>query len=86
MTVLLCKTSAEKNVQLRQFAAMYLQTLLETHGSKEQVRSMMEIANSHVLIHQFLKKGLVDASPDVRDACRQMYWAYHQFWSPKAEK
>lgn len=86
MMVMLCKTVSEKNVQIRQLSSNFLKTLLETHGSKEFVRAAIEKADALLLLDQFLKKGLVDAAPAIRDSCRSLYWAYRQLWEDRAEK
>ncbi|OBZ83418.1 Protein STU1 [Choanephora cucurbitarum] len=84
---LLCKTIHEKNVQLRQYAANYLKTVLETHGSKDVVYSAIaEKLDLSQSIQTFLKKGLTDSSPLVREASRQTYSAYYDHWPNQAEK
>ncbi|KAI8355674.1 clasp N terminal-domain-containing protein [Blakeslea trispora] len=84
---LLCKTIHEKSVQLKQYAANYLKTVLETHGSKELVHSAIaEKADLIQSIQTFLKKGLTDSSPLVREASRQTYSVYYEHWPTQAEK
>ncbi|RCH98469.1 suppressor of tub2 mutation, partial [Rhizopus stolonifer] len=87
IVMLLCKTINEKNVQLRQYAATYIKTILETHGSKDAIRSViaekLEVSQS---IESFLRKGLADGSPHVREASRQTYSVYYDYWPDAAEK
>lgn len=82
--IMLCKTVNEKNTQLRQFATNYIRSLLSAHGSKESVRSAVQKTELSYYIEQFLKKGLVDASPAIREACRSMYGMYHLYWPDQA--
>jgi hypothetical protein len=86
LMTMLCKTVSEKNVQLRQFAANYIKSLLSAHGSKETVRLTVEKTELGHHIEQFLKKGLVDASPAIREACRLMFGMYRLYWPDQAER
>ncbi|KAI8090888.1 clasp N terminal-domain-containing protein [Gilbertella persicaria] len=87
IVMLLCKTINEKNVQLRQYAATYIKTILETHGSKDAIRSVIaEKLEVNQSIESFLRKGLADGSPHVREASRQTYSVYYDYWPDAAEK
>ncbi|CEI89263.1 hypothetical protein RMCBS344292_03629 [Rhizopus microsporus] len=83
---ILCKNISDKNTQVRQSSALFLKTVLQTHGQKEQTKLAIGKAESTALIHQSLNKGLSDASPSVREACRQAYWTYHEYWPNEAKK
>lgn len=85
--ILLCKTKNEKNVQLRQSAAEYICTVLSTHASKESVRSHINKSTELInWINQFVKKGITDASPLVRDGCRKTFGVYNQYFPERAKK
>lgn len=85
MLHMLCKTRNEKNVQLRQSASNHIKTIMETHASKDHVRSIISNSDGLSSIDLFLKKGLADASLGVRDSCRIMYRTYKQLWPEDAE-
>lgn len=80
----LCKTRSEKSVQLRQYAGKSIKTILEVHATKDHVRSLMD-ANISTL-EEFLKKGISDASPGVRETCRSLYKSYYQLWPDHANR
>lgn len=82
--VKLCRTKTEKSVQLRQYACSNIKIILETHGTKEHVRTIIDTSNGLSLIEAFLKKGLSDASPIVRESCRLLYKTYHKLWPDNA--
>ncbi len=86
MISLLCKNTNDKNIQVRKSSAVFLKTILQTHGVKEHTRLAIGKPEISPLIQQFLMKGLSDASPAVREACRQAYWAYHEHWPNQAKK
>ncbi|KAI9028956.1 clasp N terminal-domain-containing protein [Phycomyces nitens] len=83
---LLMTAIGEKNNQLRHFASVYLKTVLETHGKNESTKAAMERTGSHDLVEQIIKKGLFDATPFVREVCRQTYWVFYSLWPPRAER
>ncbi|KAI7902943.1 clasp N terminal-domain-containing protein [Cokeromyces recurvatus] len=84
--VMLCKTINDKSTQVRQFSANCLKTMLSTHGSKETVQSIIEKPEVNLHINNFLMKGLVDASPAVRDVSKQIYTIYGTYWPIQAQK
>lgn len=86
MLVILCRTRNEKNVQLRQTAADGIKIIMESHGSKENIRTIIDHCDILSSVDSFLKKGLVDASLAVRDACRNLYNTYKNMWSQEAER
>ena len=83
---MLCKTAKEKNPQLREFASTYIQTVLKTHGSNEYVKSKVESTDLNQLIAIFIKEGLVNAAPSVRDGSKKTYLVYRRYWPILAEK
>ncbi|CEP18458.1 hypothetical protein [Parasitella parasitica] len=82
---MLCKTANEKNPQLREFSASYIGTVLDTHGSSEAVKSRVAKTDLSQLIREFIQKGLVDAAPSVREACKNTYSVYSKYWPTAAE-
>ncbi|ORZ20424.1 clasp N terminal-domain-containing protein [Absidia repens] len=84
---LLCSTfNDDKNQQSREFTAIYLTTCLETHAPRAIVRENMERLNTLNSIEGFLKTGLLDASPSVRQSCRNAFWIYHRCWPRNGER
>ncbi|CAO3698453.1 unnamed protein product [Rhizopus stolonifer] len=79
IVVTLCKTIDDKNNQVRQSAAEFLKTFLTIHARSFQ-------GNSSASLQKYIKKGLTDASPGVRESCRQAYWIYYEHWPKEAEK
>ncbi|KAI8339195.1 clasp N terminal-domain-containing protein [Chlamydoabsidia padenii] len=77
---LLCLAFQDKNPQSRQFAALYMKTYLETHASNALVRENMEHLNSLKKVELFLKTGLLDATPAVRQLCSSTFWVYYKHW------
>ncbi|RCH78860.1 suppressor of tub2 mutation, partial [Rhizopus stolonifer] len=62
-----------------QSAAEFLITFLKIHARKFQ-------GNSSDILQKYIKKGLADASPNVRELCRETYWVYYEHWPKEAEK
>ncbi|CAO3631209.1 unnamed protein product [Cunninghamella blakesleeana] len=63
-----------------------MKTYLETHIANQHVKSNMERHNALHHIEQFLKNGLLDAIPHVREVCRQIFWLYQQHYPSRSEK
>ncbi|CAO3592556.1 unnamed protein product [Absidia cylindrospora] len=84
---LLCSTfNEDKNQQSREFTAIYLKTCLQTHAPKAIIKENMERLNTLNNIEGFLKNGLLDASPSVRQSCRNVFWIYHKCWPRNGER
>ncbi|KAI9038819.1 uncharacterized protein KD926_010275 [Aspergillus affinis] len=73
--------TTDKSVQLRQFAAEWLRTIVNRHTS---IRAAIEHGNSLNLIATCIKKGLADANPDVRNEMRHTYWDFYVAWPATA--
>ncbi|KAG1469412.1 hypothetical protein G6F56_003272 [Rhizopus delemar] len=79
IVVTLCKTIDDKNNQVRQSAAEFLKTILKVYARNFQ-------GSSSISLQKYIKKGLTDASPGVRESSRQAYWMYYEHWPKEAEK
>jgi hypothetical protein len=82
---ILNKSMQERNMQTKQACTTFLKTILEKHAHNENARLAMDKAGAPDIIVQFLKRGLSDASPKVRESSRQLYWLFHGYWPKKAE-
>ncbi|KAK9720192.1 suppressor of tub2 mutation [Basidiobolus ranarum] len=72
----------DKNVQLRGFVVGYLKVLLEVFGNK---RELFEKNHGIDSIEGCIRKGVVDASPQVRENSRELFWAFWNIWRAKGE-
>ncbi|KAF1800587.1 clasp N terminal-domain-containing protein [Mucor lusitanicus] len=75
----LCTQAQEKNPQLREFALGYIKTVLFVHGPANKSR-LIEYADLMQAIATALQKGLVDAIPTVRSACKGTYYVFEEHW------
>ncbi|KAG2201355.1 hypothetical protein INT47_001443 [Mucor saturninus] len=80
----LCKTRTDKSVQLRQYACTNIKIILETHASKKHVQRIIDTTTGLSIIEAFLKTGLSDASPIVRESCRVLFKTYNKLWPDNA--
>ncbi|KAL7311769.1 suppressor of tub2 mutation [Mucor circinelloides] len=80
----LCARAQEKNPQLREYAFGYIKTVLSIHGPAH--RSRIENADLTQAVADAIQKGLVDAAPTVRTACRTTYYVFEQYWPTAASK
>ncbi|KAI7896012.1 clasp N terminal-domain-containing protein [Mucor mucedo] len=80
----LCKTRTDKSVQLRQYACTNIKIILETHASKKHVKRIIDTTTGLSTIEAFLKTGLSDASPIVRESCRVLFKTYNKLWPDNA--
>ena len=72
----------DKNTRPRQFAAIWLQTLISKHANH---RSTIEHAGGLDLIDAGIYKGLIDANVNVRENMRPTYWIFARVWPERAE-
>ncbi|RCH80049.1 suppressor of tub2 mutation, partial [Rhizopus stolonifer] len=79
IVAILCKTIDDKSNQVRQSAAEFLMIFLKIHARNFQGKSADRLQG-------YIKRGLADASPEVRESCRQAYWVYYEHWPKEAEK
>ncbi|KAI8328645.1 clasp N terminal-domain-containing protein [Chlamydoabsidia padenii] len=75
----------EKNNQVRHFVALYVKAMLHAHAPKEQVRYSMDRSGGTELIGKILEKGLIDATPIVRETCREPFWFFWYFWQERGD-
>lgn len=73
--------SQDKNLQLRLFAAGWLQTLIKRQAHH---KSTVEHGGGLDLIEKSIKKGLGDANPGVREAVRGTFWTFYGVWPDRA--
>ncbi|KAF7730673.1 suppressor of tub2 mutation [Apophysomyces ossiformis] len=78
-------TMNEKNNQARLFTVIYTKALLQTHAHRDHVRALMDRTNSTDTLEQILNKGLTDATPAAREACREAYWIFSEHWRDRGE-
>ncbi|KAJ1928156.1 suppressor of tub2 mutation [Tieghemiomyces parasiticus] len=70
---LLVTALSDKNVSLRTSAIGIVRVLLESHAFPE---SGERTTDALALLNKALKLALVDATPKVREAAREVYWLY----------
>ncbi|CAO3625336.1 unnamed protein product [Mucor hiemalis] len=76
----------EKNAQVRLYAVGYVKTLLQTHAHRDHTRLIMDRTNG-VIDHfeNILTKGLNDPTPVVKEACREAFWIFWEYWRERGE-
>lgn len=77
----------EKNAQVRLYAVGYVKTLLQTHAHRDHTRLIMDRTNG-VIDHfeNILTKGLNDPTPVVKEACREAFWIFWEYWRERGEQ
>jgi CLIP-associating protein 1/2 len=73
----------DKNVQTRSYASNWLTILIKKHANQ---RSHIEHSGGLEVAEKFIKKGLADANPKVREGTRGTYWTFFQVWPDQADK
>ncbi|KAI2790963.1 Protein stu1 [Penicillium oxalicum] len=73
--------SQDKNLQLRLFAAGWLQTLINRQANQ---KGTVEHGGGLDLVEKAIKRGLADANPAVREAVRSTFWTFHKVWPDRA--
>ena len=77
---------AEKNSQIRLYAVGYTKTLLQTHAHKDHTRLIMDRTNSIIdYFETILIKGLNDPTPVVKEACREAFWIFWEYWRERGD-
>nr|CAG8502811.1 14920_t:CDS:10 [Entrophospora candida] len=79
----LLSTMKEKNVQLRIYNISFLKTVIEAHSHR---KDYIERTGGAEVFEKAIKIGLVDASPKVREGCREVFWLFNEFWSHRGDK
>lgn len=77
----------EKNSQIRLYAIGYVKTLLQTHAHRDHTRQVMDRTNG-VIDHfeNILTKGLNDPTPTVKEACREAFWIFCEYWRERGDQ
>ncbi|KAI8136876.1 clasp N terminal-domain-containing protein [Fennellomyces sp. T-0311] len=75
----------EKNNQARQFTVTYTKTILQAHTHRDHTRAMMDRTGGTDLLVKILSKGLDDATPAVREVCREAFWIFWEHWKDRGE-
>ncbi|KAG0174960.1 suppressor of tub2 mutation [Apophysomyces sp. BC1021] len=78
-------TMNEKNNQARLHTVIYTKTVLQTHAHQDHTRASMDRSNGTDILENILKKGLTDATPAVREACREAFWIFLEYWKERGE-
>ena len=76
----------EKNNQARDFTITYVKTILQSHAHRDQTRAMMDRSGNTEIIVKILTKGINDATPAVRENCREAFWIFWEYWRERGEK
>ncbi|CEP12161.1 hypothetical protein [Parasitella parasitica] len=76
---------SEKNSQVRLFTISYVKTLLETHAHHDRTRQLMDRTHSTDHFESLIVKGLNDPSPGVKEACREAFWIFWEYWRERGE-
>uniref|UniRef100_A0A060T958 Protein STU1 n=1 Tax=Blastobotrys adeninivorans TaxID=409370 RepID=A0A060T958_BLAAD len=71
----------EKVAQAKVYSAVWLRIVICRHWKH---KSSIEHGGGVPLIEKALVRGLSDANPQVREAIRSAFWAYHEVWSREA--
>ncbi|KAI7883956.1 hypothetical protein K492DRAFT_205010 [Lichtheimia hyalospora FSU 10163] len=75
----------EKNNQARDFTITYVKTILQSHAHRDQTRAMMDRSGNTEIIVKILTKGVNDATPAVRENCREAFWIFWEYWRERGE-
>lgn len=82
---ILWQTMNEKNNQARLHTIIYTKTVLQTHAPRDHTRAIMDRSNSTDTLDKILNKGLTDATPAVREACRDVFHIFSEHWKDRSE-
>ncbi|CAG8554968.1 2273_t:CDS:10 [Acaulospora morrowiae] len=73
----------DKNIQVRSYAIGFVKTVIISHGDR---RDVMERSGGAETLEKCVKKGLTDASPKVRETCREVFWAFYEIFPDRGER
>lgn len=76
----------EKNNQVRLFTLTYTKTVLQAHAHRDHTRAVLDRTGGTDILVKILEKGLSDATPAVRENCRDAFWIFHEHWRDRGEK
>jgi hypothetical protein len=74
----------EKNSQVRLYAIGYTKTILQTHAHRDHTRLVMDRTADH--FENILTKGLSDPTPVVKEACREAFWIFWEYWRERGDQ
>ncbi|KAI9498131.1 clasp N terminal-domain-containing protein [Zychaea mexicana] len=75
----------EKNNQARLFTVTYTKIILQAHTHREHTRAVMDRTGGTDVLVKILSKGLDDATPSVREMCREAFWIFWDHWRDRGE-
>ncbi|KAI8975170.1 clasp N terminal-domain-containing protein [Mycotypha africana] len=75
----------EKNHQVRLYTIIYTKVLLQAHTHRDNVRALMDRSGATDHFETILTKGLNDATPSVKEACREAFWIFWEHWRARGE-
>ncbi|RCI04236.1 suppressor of tub2 mutation [Rhizopus stolonifer] len=75
----------DKNTQARLYTIQYTKTVLQTHAHREHTRTIMDKTNCVDHFESIITKGLNDATPAVREVCREAFWIFWEYWRDRGE-
>ncbi|KAI7899136.1 clasp N terminal-domain-containing protein [Cokeromyces recurvatus] len=75
----------EKNSQVRLYTITYTKTLLQAHAHRDHTRLVMDRTNATDHFETLLTKGLNDATPTVKEMCRQAFWIFWEHWRSRGD-
>ncbi|KAI9243352.1 clasp N terminal-domain-containing protein, partial [Sporodiniella umbellata] len=84
MITIVCNNMQQKNITLRNSAALALKTILEHHGQKAKEK-LVPGKGEASLLQKSIQKGISDASSEVRKTCRDILVVYKNYWPKEAE-
>ncbi|KAI8384234.1 clasp N terminal-domain-containing protein [Radiomyces spectabilis] len=85
MIQMLSLSMNEKNNQVRQYTVIYIKNLLQAHAGKEHTRAVMNRTGGTDMVEKILIKGVTDATPAVREVCREAFWIFWEHWKDRGE-
>lgn len=75
----------EKNIQVRLYTVIYTKTLLQTHAHHEKTRALMDRTGSTDHFESIISRGLNDATPIVKETCREAFWIFWEYWKERGD-
>ncbi|KAI9244500.1 clasp N terminal-domain-containing protein [Sporodiniella umbellata] len=75
----------DKNTQVRLYTIQYTKTVLQTHAHRDHARALMDKTNSGDHFESVIVKGLNDATPAVREVCREAFWVFWEYWRERGD-
>lgn len=82
---MLWMTMNEKNNQARLYTVLYTKAILQAHTHRDQTRALMDRTGGTEVVMKILNKGLSDATPAVRESCREAFWIFAEHWKDRGE-